>query len=84
VAASVMLLPKELFLVVATIRPARANRAIDKMNKAIRASMSENPFALLNDFNLTPPTWKFILLFAELEIEYFRKSKYHAIRLEVF
>jgi hypothetical protein len=79
-----MLLPKELFLVVATIRPARAKRPIDKMNNAIRTSMSENPFALLNDFNLTPPLWKFIMLFLEPEMDYSRKSKYHAIGLEVF
>jgi hypothetical protein len=55
VAASVILLPKELFLVVEIIKPARANRATAKMNKAMITSISEKPFDLFNTFNAAPP-----------------------------
>ena len=64
--------PKEVFFVVETIKPARANRATAKMNKAMITSISEKPFDLFNSFNVTPP-----------KIDYFGKSKYHAIGFEI-
>ena len=47
VAASVIRPPKELFFVVVTISPARANRAIDKMTKETKISIKVNPFDLV-------------------------------------
>ena len=64
--------PKELFFVVEIIKPARANRAIARMNKAMITSISEKPFDLFNPFNVTPP-----------KIDYFPKSKYHAIEFKI-
>jgi hypothetical protein len=72
VVASVMCPPKELFFVVEIIKPARANRAMAKMNKAMITSISEKPFDLLSTFNVAPP-----------EIDYFGKSKYHAIESKI-
>jgi hypothetical protein len=48
--------PKELFLVVATINPARANSAMARMSRAIITSTREKPFDLFNTFKVTPPT----------------------------
>jgi hypothetical protein len=48
--------PKELFLVVVTINPARANRQMARMNRAITTSIREKPFDLFNTFKVTPPT----------------------------
>jgi hypothetical protein len=64
--------PKELFLVVESIKPARANRAIAKINKAMITSISEKPFVLFNTFNVAPP-----------KIDYFGKSKYRAIEFKI-
>ena len=58
--------PKEVFFVVETIKPAIANRAIAKMNKAMITSISEKPFDLFNPFKVTPP-----------KINYLFKNKYH-------
>jgi hypothetical protein len=56
VEASVMCPPKELFLVVVTINPARAKREMARMSRAIRTSTIENPLDLLNTFKVAPPT----------------------------
>lgn len=53
VEASVMCPPKELFLVVVAINPARANRAMAKMNNAIITSIIEKPLDPVN-LNVTP------------------------------
>jgi hypothetical protein len=42
------------------------------MNKAMITSISEKPFDLFNTFNVTPP-----------KIDYFGKSKYHAIEFRI-
>jgi hypothetical protein len=52
VAASVIRPPKELFLVVCTIKPAKAKKVTDKMTKAIRISINEKPFDFMELFNL--------------------------------
>jgi hypothetical protein len=46
--------PKELFLVVVTIKPARAKRDIARMSRAIRTSNIEKPFDLIDEFIVTP------------------------------
>jgi hypothetical protein len=48
--------PKELFLVVVTINPARAKRDTARMSRAIRTSTREKPLDLFNTFKVTPPT----------------------------
>ena len=55
VAASVMLLPKELFFVVVTIKPARANKEKERMTRATNTSINENPLGLNNGFNRKSP-----------------------------
>jgi hypothetical protein len=56
VEASVICPPKELFLVVVTINPARANSAMARMSRAIITSTREKPFDLIITFKVTPPT----------------------------
>ncbi len=63
--ASVRWPPKELVLVVVTIKPAKANNETDKMTKAISTSMSENPFDFIVRFNVSPPIIEFWLLDAK-------------------
>jgi hypothetical protein len=46
--------PNELFLVVVTIKPARASRDIARMNRAITTSISEKPFDLMDVFIVKP------------------------------
>jgi hypothetical protein len=48
--------PKELFLVVVTINPARAKRDTARMSKATRTSNRVKPLDLFNAFKVTPPT----------------------------
>src|SRR5512139_1797598 len=48
VAASVIRPPKELFLVVWIIKPANPKKAMDKMTKAIKISISEKPFDFID------------------------------------
>jgi len=55
VEASVILLPNELFLVVWTIKPAKANNVIDKITIAISTSISEKPLDFLDGTNVEPP-----------------------------
>ena len=52
VAASVKWPPEALFLVVVTIKPARANNAIDKMTKATSISIKVKPFVFLKGFKV--------------------------------
>ena len=54
VEASVMCPPKELFLVVVAINPARAKRHMARMSRAIRTSTIEKPFDLIDKFIATP------------------------------
>jgi hypothetical protein len=50
-----MWLPKELFWVVVTIRPARANSEMDRIMRAIRISIKLKPLDCLRDFNMHLP-----------------------------
>jgi hypothetical protein len=54
VEASVMWPPKELFLVVVIISPARAKRDMARMSRAIRTSTIEKPFDLIDNFIVKP------------------------------
>jgi hypothetical protein len=47
--------PKELFLVVVTIKPAKANSETDRITNAISTSINENPFGLLEHLKVLPP-----------------------------
>jgi hypothetical protein len=47
-----MWLPKELFFVVVTIRPARANKEKERMTRATSTSINVNPLDLLGRFNI--------------------------------
>jgi uncharacterized membrane protein len=49
VAASVIWLPKELFFVVVTIKPASANSEKDRMIRATRTSINVKPFIFLTN-----------------------------------
>ena len=55
VAASVMWPPKELFFVVVTMRPARANKEKERMTMATNTSINVNPLDLNNGFNSKSP-----------------------------
>jgi aminopeptidase C len=55
VAASVIWLPKELFLVVVTIKPASASSEKDRIIRATKTSMRVKPFDFVKDFKTTPP-----------------------------
>jgi hypothetical protein len=55
VTASVKWPPKELFLVVVTIKPAKANSETDRITKAISTSINEKPFGLLEHLKVWPP-----------------------------
>jgi hypothetical protein len=55
VEASVKLLANELFLVVWTIKPAKANSVIDKITIAISTSISEKPLDILGGANVLSP-----------------------------
>jgi hypothetical protein len=50
-----MWLPKELFFVVVTIRPARANKEKERMTMATNTSSNVNPLDLNNGFNRESP-----------------------------
>ncbi|MBP1696428.1 MAG: hypothetical protein H6Q41_1616 [Deltaproteobacteria bacterium] len=68
VEASVILCPNELFFVVWTIKPARANNAIDNMTIAISTSTSEKPFGILgilDGVNVSSPKNEFELVVAK-------------------
>jgi hypothetical protein len=54
VEASVMCPPKELFLVVVIMSPARAKRDMARMSMAIRTSTIEKPFDFIDKFIATP------------------------------
>jgi hypothetical protein len=59
VAASVKWPPEALFLVVETIKPARANNAIDKMTNATSISIKVKPFLFLEGFKVQSPEGDF-------------------------
>jgi len=83
VTASVKWPPKELFLVVVTIKPAKANNEIDKITKAISTSINEKPFDLLERVKVWPPGNDFELIeckthtndFLNLEFEGKKRTK---------
>jgi hypothetical protein len=50
-----MLLPKELFFVVVTIRPASASSEKDRMIRATKTSTRVKPFDFVKEFKTTPP-----------------------------
>jgi hypothetical protein len=55
VAASVIWFPNELFFVVVTINPAKANNEIAKITKAISTSIKEKPFDFAESLKMLPP-----------------------------
>lgn len=65
VEASVILFPNELLLVVWTIKPARANRAMDNITIATSTSTSEKPLGILDGVNVLSPENEFELVFAK-------------------
>jgi len=50
-----MWLPKELFFVVETIRPARPNKEKERMTRATNTSINVNPLGFNNGFNRKSP-----------------------------
>jgi hypothetical protein len=50
-----MWLPKALFFVVVTMRPARANKEKERMTRAINTSINVNPLHLMSGFKIRPP-----------------------------
>jgi len=65
VTASVRWPPKELLLVVVTIKPAKANNETDKITNAISTSISENPLDFLKRLKVSPPGIDFELIGAK-------------------
>jgi hypothetical protein len=65
VEASVILFPNELLLVVWTIKPARANSAMDNMTIATSTSISEKPLGILDGVNVLSPKNEFELVCAK-------------------
>jgi hypothetical protein len=64
VEASVIWFPNELLLVVWTIKPAKASRAMDNITIATSTSISEKPFAILEGINVLSPKSEFEVVFA--------------------
>jgi len=75
VEASVILFPNELFLVVWTIKPAKANNDIDNITIAISTSISEKPLDILGGVNVLSPENDFDLMKCKTYTNEFRPMR---------